>query len=749
LEKITAPSEIDRISSAFSTHPNVGFNPTKMPSILNTTLPGSHTASVTIVSSSSQTSTIYSSTSGDTETDTITSRKHLDSGYIDKSSVAKFESRSKEQINEIPSKLGLTFSAVTSATESTTESVQSLPEASSVDIDLDPGAHYNVIQKLRQHEIPTQTNSESFPKEFTGKFETTTSTLVFIEGRNFELSEAIDESLERETNIEIIVDREKENKNENSQSMTFDSSQMPTLMDSELSSSQGINLSSSREAPANTDEIQLSNFDSVQVYGDNFQVPAVVDPNISLFPDEYEDFYAPWSSDKGKYSSSFTEFDDRSSDEFYYDSELIEVHKDSDENSYAENVETEHLSDLPVKISVSQEKDRVSIYFLPDYEISYSKIVAEPPVEQTIPPKYPSTSTTSTTTKTTKTTATTTTTNINIFPKSSQIKSTITTMSTLAAKPRKTKTKSSIPTSSTITTSTTEKTTLTATTTTPEETASRTTLSKTKSTKKLKTPTSTRISSTSSTTSSTTASTMALTTSSTTTATTLLTTSSTTPSSTTSSTAYTSTSTTSSTRTSTTSLTTSSTTTATTSSKTSSTFTATTSKTTKSTSSSTSPSTTTSSMISKFISMMPTTSTILSSSSQKLKSTIIETYFLKEELKPAPLSTTSVLNVAVQENSKKTKLPVKNISSTIPPASSTLSSSSRKSSGKHRHKKHRKHHHKKKVSRKEKKQRKQEEAEIATPKNSAALTKSPLSRDFSSQQESSTSDAMHSTMPQM
>jgi len=105
-----------------------------------------------------------------------------------------------------------------------------------------------------------------------------------------------------------------------------------------------------------------------------------------------------------------------------------------------------------------------------------------------------------------------------------------------------------------------------------------------------------------------------------------------------------------------------------------------------------------------------------------------------------------VLNVAVQENSKKTKLPVKNISSTIPPASSTLSSSSRKSSAKHRHKKHRKHHHKKNVSRKEKKQ---EEAEIATPKNSAALTKSPLSRDFSSQQESSTSDAMHSTMPQI
>jgi hypothetical protein len=112
-----------------------------------------------------------------------------------------------------------------------------------------------------------------------------------------------------------------------------------------------------------------------------------------------------------------------------------------------------------------------------------------------------------------------------------------------------------------------------------------------------------------------------------------------------------------------------------------------------------------------------------------------------------------VLNVAVKENYKKTKLPVIYISSTIPPASrlteSTFSSSSTTSSRKNRHKQHRKQHHDRRVSRKERKQRKQEEAEILTPKNAAAFKKSPLSRDFSSQKASTTSDAMHSTMPQM
>ena len=701
-KKITAPRETERMSFAFSTHPNAGPDPTKTPSILNTTLPGPQNpnqASVSIVSSSSQTSTIYARSTSDMETATVISRKHLDSGYIDKSSAGKFESTS-EEIDEIPSKQELTFTDVTSATESTTESVQSLPEASSVDIDLPPGVDRNVIQKLRQHETPIQANDESFPNESTKELKTSSFTnvpLVFIDDRNFEVSEAIEESLDLETNIKTIVDKANENKNENSQ---FDSSQMPGLSDSELSSSQGINLSSIRDPPANMDEIQLPNLDSVQV-------PVVVDPHIAPSPHEYEDFYSPWSSDKGAYESSFTQLSDPSSDEYDNDWDFIQVPVDLDVKSNMDNDETEHLSDEPVVISISQEKSRTPFYYIPDYDISNYQIVE--PSMQWISSKEsssiaPPTSTTKTTSTTTKTTT---------ISKEPETKSTTTTTSTLISKSETTE--SSIPTSKTTAISTTirttaskiisttseietttEKSALTTTTlptstTTARETTLPTTLSATEIPKKL-------------------AKVNNQTTSTTTSTTTTITSSSTSMSLTT------------------------------TQMSTTSAFTTTTT------------STTTRSRTIKLISMMPTASTKTSSFSPIPKSKMNKT----GSLKPAPtfnLSTTSVLNVAVKENYKKTKLPVIYISSTIPPASrlteSTFSSSSTTSSRKNRHKKHQKQHHDRRVSRKERKQIKQEEAEISTPKNAAAFKKSPLSRDFSSQKASTTSDAMHSTMPQM
>ncbi|CAG5112248.1 Oidioi.mRNA.OKI2018_I69.chr2.g6483.t1.cds [Oikopleura dioica] len=422
--KITASSDVSQNSSAPTEPPKVGAEPTKLPSILNKTLPEEKTL-IPSVSTSSITKQTLSSLLPESVTDTgaafVTSRKHLDSVSLDRQEEENQESVGDvSKVVEIPSTSEVTFQTVNLATESTTKPAQSLPEASkSIDTDLVSPEIQNVKwEKLSAaaeevHEILNKTNSS--PKEEFTEVDADKSNFhlpsEFISASNSDLSEAIEGPFEPETNITMLVDNMNGNENINAHFLTSDSSHTPALIEDLPSDSQSINLSGKRDQSANMGEILLPNFDNENDYtqvidgAGFFEIPPIVDPDSALFNEKsgdyfsYSDFYVDDDSDYWQEKEAETSFEEAPIIFSETDSYLDELGKDT------------KVKEIPFEISIMQEKDRVPIIAHSSYGSSSNTEVVEPPIEwvysaaETI-----SSLTTLNSTATTTTTSTTTTT---------------------------------------------------------------------------------------------------------------------------------------------------------------------------------------------------------------------------------------------------------------------------------------------------------------------------------------------------